>query len=253
MRRVDLNADVGEGMGGDEQLFRHITSANIACGAHAGSVETIRASVRLAVAHRVAIGAHPGLADPEHFGRRAQVLTGDEARALVAQQVSLVQEIAADEGGRMTHVKPHGALYNMAARDAALAEVIAQTIRAIDPALILVGLSGSELIRAGSRVGLLTANEVFADRRYHADGSLVSRARPDAVIDDVAEAVKQVVSLVAREKAPAIDGPDVSMQADTICLHGDRADAARLARDLCAALAVMGVEIAPLRRPGARA
>lgn len=246
MMWIDLNADVGEGMTSDEELFRVVTSANIACGGHAGSPETIQASVRAALANRVAIGAHPGFADREHFGRRVQVLSSDDVRVLMLQQVWLVQEIAAAEGGRLVHVKPHGALYNMSAADAALADAIAGAVREIDPALILVGLAGSELVRAGQRFGLRTANEAFADRRYQADGSLVSRTSAHGVIDDDHEAVKQATMIVSSQQAPLHEGGMVRVEADTICVHGDRSGAPELARLLVTMFTLMGVEVAAL-------
>lgn len=248
MTRIDVNCDVGEGCGADDELFPLITSANIACGAHAGGPEIIGASVRAAMAAGVAIGAHPGFADREHFGRRPQPLAPHDVDALVGPQIRLVRAIAEAEGATLTHVKPHGALYNMAAADAALADAMARVVRDVDARLILVGLAGSELIRAGERAGLPTASEAFADWRYFADGSLVPRGRADAVIADISAAVDQAMSLVRDAQVLAVDGHTVRVRADTICVHGDEANAVALARALRAAFTAMGIRVAPLGR-----
>jgi UPF0271 protein len=227
--RIDLNCDLGEGAGHDAELMPFITSANLACGAHAGDAATMRATVALAQRHGVAIGAHPGYEDREHFGRREMALAVGEVRALVERQVRALREMAA-----VVHVKPHGALYNLAARDAAVAREVAAAVSAVDAGLVLVALRGSELLRAGRAGGLRVAEEVFADRTYRADGSLTPRSEPGAVITDEAEAVAQAMRLVRGG-------------ADTICLHGDGGHAVAFARRLSAELRQAGIAIRPLR------
>ena len=223
--RVDLNCDLGEGAGHDAELMAVITSANIACGAHAGDEATMEATVALARQHGVAIGAHPGFADRENFGRREWALAATEVRALVERQVRALQQI-----GTVVHVKPHGALYNLAARDAVIAEAVAGAVHAVDARLVLFALRGSELVRAGRRVGLRVAEEVFADRTYRADGALTQRAEAGAIITDEAVAIAQALRMVRAG-------------ADTICLHGDGAHAVALARRLHVELRQSGIEI----------
>ena len=234
---VDLNCDLGEGAGHDAELMPLVTSANIACGAHAGDAATMRATVELALSHGVAIGAHPGFADRENFGRRELAVSPQEVRALVAEQVEALRGMAA-----VRHVKPHGALYNLAARDAGIAEAVADAVAACDAGLVLFGLAGSALIRAGEARGLRVASEVFADRTYQADGSLTSRARPDAWIADEAVAVAQVRRMVREGRVRATDGTDVAIRADTICLHGDGAHAVAFAHRLTRELRAAGME-----------
>lgn len=226
--RIDLNCDLGEGAGHDAELMPFITSANLACGAHAGDADTMRATVALAQRHGVAIGAHPGYEDREHFGRRELTLPVGEVRALVERQVRALREMAA-----VAHVKPHGALYNLAARDAAVAREVVAAVSAVDAGLVLVALRGSELVRAGRAGGLRVAEEVFADRTYRADGSLTLRSEPGAVITDEAEAVAQARRLVRGG-------------ADTICLHGDGVHAVAFARRLNAELRQAGIAIRSL-------
>lgn len=223
--RVDLNCDLGEGAGHDAELMAVITSANIACGAHAGNETTMQATVALARQHGVAIGAHPGFADRENFGRREWALEASEVRALVERQVRALQQL-----GTVVHVKPHGALYNLATRDAVIAEAVAGAIRAVDGRLVLFALRGSELVRAGRRVGLRVAEEVFADRTYRADGALTPRAEAGAIITNEAVAIAQALRMVRAG-------------ADTICLHGDGAHAVALARRLNVELRRAGIEI----------
>ncbi|MSU67704.1 MAG: LamB/YcsF family protein [Opitutia bacterium] len=223
--RIDLNCDLGEGAGHDAELMTVITSANIACGAHAGDETTMQATVALARQHGVAIGAHPGFDDRENFGRREWALAASEVRTLVERQVRALQQI-----GTLVHVKPHGALYNLAARDAVIAEAVAGAVHAVDARLVLFALRGSELVRAGRRVGLRVAEEVFADRTYRADGALTPRAEAGAVITDEAVAIAQAVRMVRAG-------------ADTICLHGDGAHVVALARRLHVELRQSGIEI----------
>ncbi len=221
MMKIDLNADLGEGCGNDALLMPLISSANIACGFHAGDAQTMRESVRLALAHGVAIGAHPGFADRENFGRTAMQLPPETIYAETLYQVGALAAIARAEGGRLAHVKPHGMLYNQAAKDAALADAIAQAVKDFDASLILVGLAGSELIRAGARYELTTREEVFADRGYLADGALVPRSEPGALIEDDDEAVSRTLMMVQEGRVRSRDGAWATVNAQTVCLHGD--------------------------------
>jgi UPF0271 protein len=246
--RIDLNADVGEfaagaSLGQDPILMPAITSANIACGVHAGDPEVMRATVRLARRHGVAIGAHPSLQDTDGFGRRELVVSPAAVEDLVLYQIGALAAIAAAEEARLSHVKPHGALYNMAARDRPLADAVARAVKQFDPALILFALAGSQLIEAGERAGIRTAAEVFADRAYRSDGSLLPRSQPGAVIDDPGLVVSRALTMVSEGAVAAIDGSRVSVRADTICVHGDTTGAALLATRLRAALTAAGVVV----------
>lgn len=248
MLRVDLNCDMGESfgiwrLGDDEAVLPYITSANIACGFHAGDPSTMRRTVRMALDRGVAVGAHPGLPDLVGFGRRNLAVTPEEAYDLVVYQVSALAAFVKAEGGRLQHVKPHGALYNMAAKDRALAEAIAAAVAAVDPDLILFGLAGSELVRAGQRAGLRVAAEAFADRTYQADGSLTPRRTPGALILDPEAAAEQVVRLVKEGKVRSLQGPDVAVRADTVCLHGDGERAVEFARAIRARLEAEGIAV----------
>ena len=238
MWRVDLNCDLGEGAGHDAELMPLITSANIACGAHAGDEATMRATVALAQKHGVAIGAHPGLADRANFGRRELPVSPDEVRDLVLNQVHKLQRL-----GPVRHVKPHGALYNMAARDLALARAVVDAIYETDPRLILFGLAGSHLIAVAEACGLPVVSEIFADRTYQADGSLTPRSQPNAMITDEKAAVAQVLRMVREGRVRATDGIDVALKADTVCLHGDGAHPVEFARKLRQELTAAGVAI----------
>ena len=235
---IDFNCDLGEGGGADGELMPWITSANIACGGHAGDAATMRETVAMAEAHGVAVGAHPGFLDRENFGRREQKLTACALHELVTSQIEALRGC-----GNVQHVKPHGALYNQAARDPGMAEIIADAIYGIDPNLILFGLAGSELVRAGRKRGLRVASEVFADRTYQADGSLTPRSRSDAVITDEAAAVAQVLRMVADGLVRSTDGSPVPIEADTVCLHGDGPKAVAMARRLNEALRESGIKL----------
>ncbi|WP_438482783.1 5-oxoprolinase subunit PxpA [Oleiharenicola lentus] len=243
MVRIDLNCDLGEGAGHDVELMPFITSANIACGLHAGDAETMRATVQLALRHGVAIGAHPSLNDRENFGRKEIPVTPEEVRALVLSQTQTLQEIAKSCGARVVHVKPHGALYNLAARDVALAEAVASAVLEADPALTLFALAGSKLSRAGEKLGLRVASEVFADRTYQADGSLTPRSRSDALVATEGVAVEQVKRMIFDQAVIATDGVKVSIVADTVCLHGDGAHAVAFAEKINDELRRAGVEL----------
>ena len=249
--RVDLNCDLGESFGAytlghDELVMPHVTSANIACGFHAGDPSVMRDTVGLAVKHGVAIGAHPGFSDLVGFGRRELPATPQEVEDLVAYQVGALAGVAAAAGARLRHVKPHGALYNMAARDQGLANAIARATLAVDRHLVLVGLSGSSLLEAGRNVGLAVASEVFADRAYDANGALVSRSRRGAVLTEPAEVVERALHMVREGAVAAATGERVDLRADTICVHGDTSGAADLAGRLRSALETAGVRVVAL-------
>jgi 5-oxoprolinase (ATP-hydrolysing) subunit A len=248
MARIDLNCDMGEGfgayrMGDDLAILDHVTSANIACGFHAGDAATMHRTVEAALAKDVAVGAHPGLPDLQGFGRRTMALTPREAYDIVVYQVGALAGFAQASGGRLSHVKAHGALYNMAARDYRLSEAIAQAVRDVDRELILFGLAGSETIRAAQALGLRAAGEVFADRTYQDDGSLTPRSRPDAMIQDVEAAVVQVRRMVNEGMVRSTGGNDVRVQADTLCIHGDQPGALTFVRRIRGELERDGVVV----------
>ncbi|MEB7542318.1 5-oxoprolinase subunit PxpA [Enterobacter huaxiensis] len=241
MVKIDLNADLGEGGSADAELMTLVSSVNIACGFHAGDAHTMLTSVRNAVKNGVAIGAHPSFPDRENFGRTAMDLPPETVYAQVLYQIGALDAIVRAENGVLRHVKPHGMLYNQAAKDPALADAIARAVRDCNPALILVGLAGSELIRAGERLGLTTRQEVFADRGYLTDGSLVPRTQPGALITDEERALAQTLEMVRSGHVTAIDGTSAAVKADTVCLHGDGEHALQFARRLRAAFAEQGI------------
>ncbi|ROP59199.1 UPF0271 protein [Enterobacter sp. BIGb0383] len=243
MKHVDLNADLGEGCTSDSALLQLVSSANIACGFHAGDAQTMQACVREALKNGVAVGAHPSFPDRENFGRTAMQLPPETVYAQTLYQVGALAAIVKAEGGRMRHVKPHGMLYNQAAKNAVLADAIARAVFACDPALVLVGLAGSELIRAGQRLGLTTREEVFADRGYQADGSLVPRGQPGALIDDEEQALAQTLGMISEGKVQSIDGSWASVNAQTVCLHGDGEHALAFARRLRSAFEAGSISI----------
>lgn len=252
MTKVDLNCDMGESFGAyklgrDEEILDFITSANIACGFHAGDPATIRKTVQLAMEKNVGIGVHPGLQDLVGFGRRNMQISPQEAYDLVVYQIGAIYAFAKSEGGKIQHVKPHGALYNMAAKSAPLSEAIAKAIYKVDPELILFGLAGGELVKAGKKIGLRTANEVFADRTYQQDGSLTPRTDSQALITNHEAAVNQVIQMVKEGKVTSLQGINVPIQADTICIHGDGANALDFARYISDSLKDAGIEIAKIK------
>jgi len=240
---VDLNADLGEGSGHDDELFKLITSANIATGFHVGDAGTMRAAVSAAQTHGVSIGAHPSLFDRQNFGRKEIEVTPEEVFDAVVYQLGVFQAIAERAGARANHVKPHGALYNMAARDQALSDAVARAIKAVDPTLILFAPDRSALARAGESRGLQIVCEVFADRNYLADGTLVPRSRADALLHDPEEASARLVRLLREGKVRSVDGVDVDLRAETICVHGDTEGAVQFARALRARLEKEGVQV----------
>ncbi|QDS34333.1 LamB/YcsF family protein [Brevibacillus brevis] len=249
MKTVDLNCDMGESfgayqLGNDQEILSYITSANVACGFHAGDPATMRKTVRMAAEAGVAIGAHPGFADLVGFGRRSMEISPEEAYDLVVYQIGALQAFVRAEGGVMHHVKPHGALYNMAATRPALAESIALAIYKVNPELVLYGLAGSELTRAGEKIGLATAHEVFADRTYQQDGTLTPRSQPNAIITDQQQSLQQVIRMVNEGLVLTQQGVDIPIQADSICIHGDGAHALEFAQSIREALSGAGITIA---------
>ena len=251
MAVVDLNADVGEWdvtvPVAEVSLMALISSANIACGVHAGNEMTMAATVELAAAHDVSIGAHPSLDDRANFGRREIQTSAAEVFGLVSAQMATLSRIAAARGVPLHHVKPHGALYNMASRDCALADAVAAAVATFDRRLVLFGLAGSELIAAGQRAGLRTASEVFADRGYRADGSLVPRSEAGAVVNDPEVVSDRALRMVRDQQVVAIDGRVVHVTAETICVHGDTAGAAPIARRIRDALTAAGIAVSAHR------
>jgi UPF0271 protein len=249
--RIDLNCDMGESfgrycVGDDEALMPFISSANIACGLHAGDPLVMGRTVRLAREHGVGIGAHPGFPDLQGFGRRGMQLTPEEAEAFILYQIGALAAFAKATGAELVHVKPHGALYNLATRDRPLAEAIARAVARFSRQLILVGLTNSLLVEAGLEASLPVACEAFADRAYEADGSLRSRRLPGAVLKDPAQAAEQAVRIARDRTVIAHTGEEVPMRAETLCLHGDTPAALTIARAIRQALTSAGVEVVPL-------
>jgi 5-oxoprolinase (ATP-hydrolysing) subunit A len=251
---IDLNADVGEGMA-DEELLPYVTSVNVACGFHAGDPKIMDETVAAALARGVRVGAHPGFADRENFGRVPVEMPADEIEDLVLYQVAALYGFVRSRGGALSHVKPHGALYHEGAEFPDVARAIAEGVRRFQPGLILVGAVGSMLLEAGREAGLSVAAEAFADRRYLPDGTLVPRSRPDALLTDPEEAAEQALSLARDGFAIASDGSRLSLRPDSICLHGDTPGAASIARRVSERLRQEGVRIASLesRAAGGRA
>ena len=240
---IDLNADVGEGYGQDAALMPLISSANIACGGHIGDADSMREAVALAIEHGVAIGAHPSFPDREHFGRQEMHLGARELHECIVEQIEALASVAAAAGARLRHVKPHGALYNMAARDAELAATIADAIRSVDPTLMVFGLAGSALVKAVDQIGLRGVGEAFADRAYRPDGSLLPRDQPGSVLHDEALVTARAVGMVRDGSVLAVDNRRIAIQADTICLHGDTSGADVMARRIRDAFAAAGITV----------
>jgi UPF0271 protein len=232
---IELNADIGEGYD-DASLMPYLARASIACGGHAGDAASMTAALRLAAEHGVTVGAHPSYPDRAHFGRRALAATEDEIAAWVTQQTEALAEQAGRQGLRLAHVKPHGALYNAAALDAGVARAIARAVAALDPALMLVGLSGSQLIAAGRAAGLAVLDEAFADRRYQTNGLLVSRETNGALVTDPEMAAQQALALAQGTPVATLDGGLLWISAGTICLHSDTPNALNIGRAVHAAL-----------------
>ena len=248
MPTVDLNCDMGESygaysIGADGAVMPYVTSANIACGFHGGDPAVMRKTVQAALEHKVAVGAHPGLPDLVGFGRRTMDISAQEAYDMVVYQVGALMATAAALGTRVAHVKPHGALYNMAAAKPALAESIARAVRDVDDEFVFFGLAGSHMITAGEAMGLRTASEVFADRNYMPDGSLVPRGRPDAMVDSADAALRRAIDMVRRGTVRSVEGTEISLRADTICIHGDGPHAGEFARALRTGLEAAGIAV----------
>ena len=243
---VDLNCDLGESFGAyqlghDAAVLQYVTSANIACGFHAGDPSVMRRTVQLALERGVAVGAHPGLPDLVGFGRREMAVSREEVYDMVVYQVGALMAFVQAEGGVLHHVKPHGALYNMAAVSAVLAEALAEAVYKVQPRAVLYGLAGSELIKAGERLGLATAHEVFADRTYRQNGTLTPRSSPGALITEQADAALQVLRMVKEGRVASQQGQDVLIRADTVCIHGDGPHALAFARHIQEVLRSEGI------------
>lgn len=244
---VDLNCDMGEGMPGEEIIMRFISSANIACGYHAGDEDTMKRTVEIASHHGVAIGAHPSFPDRENFGRKEMNLDEDILYDIIVLQIRVLDAIAEMAGLSLHHVKPHGALYNMAAKDPMVAAVIARAVKDIDPSLLLYGLSGSYLISEAKTIGLKTASEVFADRTYQDDGSLTPRTQPGALIETEEASIQQVLQMVKNGTVSSVSGKIIPIRAETICIHGDGRNAVAFAKLLHGKLHAEGFR---LKAPG---
>ena len=248
MPSIDLNCDLGESFGAytigmDAQVIPYVTSANVACGFHAGDAVVMERTVALCKASGAAVGAHPGLPDLQGFGRRVMKISPAEAGAFVTYQVGALKAFCDAAGVHLHHVKPHGALYNMAGRDRELADAIARAVQSAAPGAVLLALSGSEMVRAAQAIGLPVASEVFADRGYRPDGSLVPRGTPGAMIEDEDEAIARVIRMVKEGKVRACDGTDIAIRADSVCVHGDGPKALAFVRKISAALKASGVEL----------
>ncbi|SOZ97545.1 putative lipoprotein, LamB/YcsF family protein [Cupriavidus taiwanensis] len=241
--QIDLNADLGEGCGNDEALLALISSANIACGWHAGDAATMVQTVKWALAHGVAIGAHPSYPDRENFGRTEMQRDPEHVYADVLYQIGALAAIVRAQGGVLHHVKPHGALYNQAVRDPALARAIVRAVRDFDADLVFFGLAGSQMIDVAKEAGLRVKQEVFADRGYNPDGTLVKRGTPGALHEDEEVALDQTLTMVREQRVRAIDGSWVPIQAETVCLHGDGAHALAFARRIRERLGAEGIAI----------
>jgi UPF0271 protein len=246
MLSVDLNCDMGEGMDNDALLMPLITSANIACGYHAGDSDTMKATIELAIKYNVAVGAHPGFADKANFGRTEQSLSGTEIYNIVTDQLHILQTVCASYNVALHHVKPHGALYNMAAIDSSIANAIARAVYDVDKQLILYGLSGSASIAEANQLKLTTASEVFADRTYRNDGSLTPRSQSNALITETDKAIEQVLNMVRQKQVTTVDNIRVHIKADTVCLHGDGAHAVEFAMAINQQLRQHNIEIKAL-------
>lgn len=233
---IDLNCDMGEGIGNDEAIMPYINSANIACGFHAGNGNIIRRTIDLALKYNVHIGAHPSFRDKENFGRKEMNMPSGKLYAILLEQLIKIDLIAKEEGARLHHVKPHGALYNMAARDEQVATIIAQVIKDFNDELVLYGLCNSAMISEASAIGLKTANEVFADRTYQHDGSLTPRSQSNALIEDAEQSVQQVLQMINEGTVTTITGMIIPMSADTVCIHGDGKHAVSFAKKIRQAL-----------------
>ena len=245
---IDLNCDMGEGAGEDEGIVPLVSSINVACGFHAGDPATIRATIRLAARHGVAVGAHPSYPDREGFGRAPMARSPEEVRDDVVYQVAAVRAFCAAEGVPLVHVKPHGALYNTAAQDPVLAAAICEAVRQVDPGLVIVCLAGSPMAGVVRSLGMRCAEEAFADRGYTPEGTLVPRGRPGALVDDPGAVAERVAAMARERRVTSVSGTPVTVAADTICLHSDTPGAAVLAAAIRARLTRDGIEVRALAR-----
>ncbi|OKS85641.1 LamB/YcsF family protein [Mucilaginibacter polytrichastri] len=248
MQTIDLNCDMGEAFGNypmpnDEILLDHITSANIACGFHAGDPEVMQHTVALAIKKDVAIGAHPGLPDLQGFGRREMKISANEAYQITMYQIGALFGFVKAAGGKLHHVKAHGALYNMAAKDPSLAKAIVQAVHDFDSTLILYGLAGSEMIEAAKKIGIITASEVFADRTYQDDGSLTPRSQSNALITNEQQSINQVLQMVKHQQVQSVSNKNIPLKAETLCLHGDGSHAVEFAKLINEKLKAEGITI----------
>ena len=255
MKRVDLNSDLGESFGAytigmDEKILGVVTSVNVACGFHAGDPTVMEKTVRMAKENGVAVGAHPGFPDLQGFGRRKLAMSNDEARTCVMYQVGALRAFLEANGMQLQHVKLHGALYNMAAVDPDLSEAICRGIRSVAPDAVFLGLAGSKMAEAAQTVGLGFASEVFADRAYNDDGTLVSRKLPGAVLHDADAVIERVIRMVTEGRVRSINGVDIPIRADSICVHGDNPDALDFVYKIRNALEKAGIEVAAFGNRG---
>ncbi len=234
--QIDLNCDLGEGMQTDEQIIPLISSANIACGFHAGDSITMKQTIASCIQHHVSIGAHPSWPDKIHFGRKEMQLSSAELYNIISEQLNIISQLILEQGGKLAHVKPHGALYNQSAKDPSIALTIAKAVKDFDASLLLFGLSGSYSISEAEKIGLFTMNEVFADRTYQDDGSLTPRSRPNALIDNEDMVVNQAMQMITQQTVTTTSGKIIPIIADTICLHGDGIHAVHFAKAISTAL-----------------
>ncbi|WP_347556819.1 5-oxoprolinase subunit PxpA [Robbsia sp. KACC 23696] len=241
---IDLNADLGEGCDNDEALLALVSSANIACGGHAGDADTMRACARWAVAKGVSIGAHPSFADRANFGRTEMAQIPTDLRESLLEQLQTLRGIVHEEGGKIVHVKPHGALYNQAARDPELARLVVSTIREFDPNVVIVGLAGGALVAAAREAGMRTTEEAFADRGYQSNGALVPRGTPGALIEDEDTMITRILDMIVNRRVQSIDGQWCDLNAETLCLHGDGAHAVAFAQRIRKALDAQQIKVA---------
>ncbi|QNA46309.1 5-oxoprolinase subunit PxpA [Lacibacter sediminis] len=243
MKSIDLNCDLGEGLLTDEQIIPLISSANIACGYHAGDMDTMKRTIELCLQHNVAIGAHPSWHDKENFGRTEMQKTAEEIYDIVTAQLFTIAQLAKEQGAVLHHVKPHGALYNQSAKDKTIAAAIAKAVYDFAPSLIMFGLSGSISLTEANRFGLQTAHEVFADRTYRDDGSLTPRSQPNALITDEQTSLQQILQLINTQTVTTVTEKIIALKADTICIHGDGSNAVVFAKTISSALKQNHIDI----------
>lgn len=243
MKSIDLNCDLAEGLLTDEQIIPLISSANIACGYHAGDMDTMKRTIELCLQQNVAIGAHPSWPDKENFGRSEMKRSAAEIHEIVTAQLIIIAKLAKEQGAVLHHVKPHGALYNQSAKDKIIATAIAKAVYDFDPSLILFGLSGSVSLTEATALGLQTAHEVFADRTYQDDGSLTPRSQPNALIVDEQQSLQQIIQMINTQTVTSVTGNIIHLKTDTICIHGDGRNAVVFAKSISSALNELHIDI----------